>query len=266
MALGLLLTPLAAEADLGTSSFARSLEQEGDYAAARLEWKRLAHNVAPNSPLREEALFRSAVLAAHLDMPAQALQDFERFGSLFGGSTRIPDALYRMMWLADAQQTNGSKPFADRLAQLYPRHPLTAEAAWYGIWQQTARTGNVPPSAKGPKTSTLQKRLAELGAAPTGKSILAAVLGIIPGAGHLVVGDWRTALMSLLMCSLMGAAFYSCLRLKAWGLSAFFGFVFLTVYIGSITSAYSSTLRHEHEKIRTAMAGWADLAPQRPNL
>ncbi|MBI1363301.1 MAG: hypothetical protein GC134_04900 [Proteobacteria bacterium] len=257
---------LSAHADMGTSSFARALEDEGDLAGARLEWKRMAHEVDPQSPLREEALFRVAVLAAAQGMPQQALQDFERFGAIFPSSNRIPEAMYRMMVLGDTLKPNGGKPFADRLQQLYPRDFYTAEAAWYGLWQQAYQTGALPDQAKGPKTDALRKKLSDMGMRPMSRAIVAAFMGVVPGAGHLLTGDWRTALMSLLMCALLGGAFYNTLRLRAWGLAIFFGFVFLTVYAGSITSAYSSTLRNGHEAIRTAMDSWSDLKPKEPGL
>jgi tetratricopeptide (TPR) repeat protein len=261
-----LLFPLSAMADAGTSGFARALEAEGELASARLEWQRLARQVDPQAPLREEALYRVAALSALQGNTRQALQDFERFGAAFPASGRIPDALYHMMVLGDRLKPNGGAPFAERLQQLFPRHPLAAEAAWYGLWQQAQATGRLPDHAQGPRSDALRQHLADMGMRPTSKAVLAAVLGLVPGLGHLVTGDWRTALMSLLMCALIGGAFYSSLRLRAWGLAVFFGFALLTVYAGSVTSAYSAAYRGGFERLHAAMNGWTDLKPQGPAL
>ena len=236
-------------------TFARSLEATGDVSSALLEWRRLAYT---RPDVAEEAQLKVATLLAQQGRADDALTAFEAFGAGFPASPHIPVALATMARLADSVRPNGGAPFRERLDTLFPTHEATREAHWAAHWDALAQGRPIPSTD--PRAPLLADRLAQ--AAPGVPAAAAAAANLVPGLGHLLLGDWRTALTAFVLVGLLAWATASVARAHLWGLAELLGFVTLTTYAGGVFSAYSLALREAREARLATLTRATDLAPK----
>lgn len=84
--------------------------------------------------------------------------------------------------------------------------------------------------------------------------LVAALLSIIPGAGHLYLGQWATGVTSLAWNALFIAAAVSAWISGDWGVAIVLTFLELGWYSGSMFGAVAGAYRHNRDVIRN----WRD--------
>jgi TM2 domain-containing membrane protein YozV len=84
--------------------------------------------------------------------------------------------------------------------------------------------------------------------------LVAALLSIIPGAGHMYLGQWGTGVTSLAWNTLFIVAAVSAWLTGDWGVAAVLTFAELGWYSGSMFGAIAGAFRHNRDVVR----GWRD--------
>lgn len=263
-ALPALSDPMFSGGDMPDPTFAEQLEQTGDLAGALLEWQRQAH-LAKGSD-RAMALFRTAGLLQKWGKHQEALLMFEQFGNEFPKHSRIPEALYRMSRSAEALRPGtGSEAFVNRLVSKYPDSVWASVAAYRQVWEQAQEGVLKTPPITDPRITELAKQLEPyLQPAADKKATIAAFVSVIPGAGHLWLGDWRTALTAFVLNMLFIWALVFALKNKHWPYAAVWGLVVSILYTGTLFSAYALGQRDVREARLIAMASMSELHPKEP--
>lgn len=248
------------ESPLAGEDFAKSLEQDGDYEYAILEWKRITHNTA-NLRLKARAQFHIAVLFQKMGKHQQALATFEKFGGQFPESEELGEALYRMSLSADALKMREGTFIRNRLSNLFPKTEWPEKASYAHLWNRAYQGEDNLPDIGSERGKELLKQLEDYPARPLAKAWVATTLSFIPGLGHLYLSDWRTALMALLINAIFIAALFYSLRFKLWAYASIFGLIVSILYVGTMFSAHSLTHREALEKRIHAMDSWKNLHP-----
>ena len=84
--------------------------------------------------------------------------------------------------------------------------------------------------------------------------LVAALLSIIPGAGHMYLGQWGTGMTALAWNTLFIVAAVSAWLTGDWGVAAVLTFAELGWYSGSMFGAIAGAFRHNRDVVR----GWRD--------
>lgn len=92
------------------------------------------------------------------------------------------------------------------------------------------------------------------GSLDTKDPLVAALLSIIPGAGHMYLGQWGTGVTALAWNTLFIAAAVSAWISGDWGVAAVLTFAELGWYSGSMFGAISGAFRHNRDAVRN----WRD--------
>lgn len=248
-----------------TAAFAQHLEAEGHLTEALLEWRRLAY-AASDKATQAQALYAVARTLFTLERYEESLQAFERFGAVFGAtqtSSLQALSLYYMTVAAEHLRPAAENPFLQRLQQQYADEPHTANAAYWVAWQRALKTGEVPAGISADsRLNELKNRLDSLYASIELEPERAALAAIMPGMGHLMAGDTRTAMMALLVNLLFLWGLVHALRRRDWAYAVVFVLILGVTYPGSIFSAYSLAQRDVYEARHHAMQQvWLDLKP-----
>lgn len=243
-------------------TFVRKLEKSGEYESAILEWQRVYHNTS-NKHLRQQALWRVARLEEMLGNKEKAYHAYENYGAAFPKSTYIPEALYRMGMLAEAEQNGGSKDFRMRLEINFPDNTWRDALDYAYAWKQ-AQNGRYIPESDNEKITELRTRLQELQVKNTYTILGSTSFSMVPGLGHFFLKDWRTGLMAFVLNSLFFWALVHALRKRDWPYALVFGLVFGILYTGTFFSARSLAEREMMEERLNAMNSWQHLHPKEP--
>lgn len=152
--------------------------------------------------------------------------------SLFQEASRIWDS-------------NDTHPYGE-LALLYAKESLYDEAK-SALEHKYSLDSNL--SAFATSCSILDR----LASAPRKNPTTAMLLGIMPGAGYLYVGQPQNALSSFLVNGLLAYALYTTIKAQNYGLGIVVGVFSISFYGGNITGAGSSAKRFNEKIERDAM-------------
>lgn len=101
----------------------------------------------------------------------------------------------------------------------------------------------------------------QLQSLPHREPVLAALLGLIPGAGHLYVGDPGSALSALLWNGVFLVALWQAVVAKQWSIGAVLGIFEAMWYGGSVIGAMTGAHRFNRDARINALEDLAKLAP-----
>jgi len=261
--------------------FARSLLAEGDYYRAIGEYKRLLY-LYPDSPAAEEA--RLAIGRAYVHGgQAEAAQDY--FLSL---AKLSPEWTSRVnLELGWARYVEG-RPEAAALSlraflrEQGSRQGAEVDRARYLLGWALLSEGNGEAAAEAfatvspfPGQGPLTQSARSWGTLPRKSPVLAGVLSVIPGAGHLYIGEPVVGLGALAWNGLFSFALYESIRREQVGVAVLLGALELLWYSGTIFGAVSGAQkynrdvrRQELDALRTRYSdrpeSWPPTAPALP--
>jgi len=257
---GLGALAVAENTGVADPTFPDQLEDRGELYNAALEWQRLAHSSIGAE--RALALFRLGRVYQRLEEHQLALRTFEQFGLEFAQSPLIPEALYWMSRSAAATDEAAAYELAQRAVQLFPQDEWT-QALTYRLAWDAALAGQMLPAGAGEQLAELRDFMHQQGNGKL-RAWFAGGLSVVPGLGHLSLGDWRTALTALLINGLFLWALVYALHQRHWPYAAVFGLVVAILWSGTIFSAHSLALREAREARLLALAQASELHPKIP--
>lgn len=243
------------------TTFPTYLERQGDVQSAILEWQRIAYEAFTEKE-RAKAQMESARLFILSGKYTQAQGVLVRIGEEKGSKSFIPKALYYMSVLSDLQKNfQESNIYRKRLQKLYPKSHYIEEAERHTLWALGLNAKEKFPEVTSKKAKELKEKLEKTPALNASKAHGATVLSLLPGLGHLYLGDWRTAFMAFFFNMILIVAFVSALSRKHYAYSTFFGLMVSIVYVGTLFSAHTLAQRTTFENRLKEMETWQDLRP-----
>jgi tetratricopeptide (TPR) repeat protein len=257
LALALAATP-DAEQQLG---FARSLYGEGDYYRAIGEYKRFLY-LYPDSPLSDEARLAIGRAYLHGEQPdaseahflslaelspewrARALLEigWSRYSS--GRSQAAILALQSFLRESAGQATTD----VDRAHYLLGWALLTegdGKAAMQAFASVTSLNGKGPLTEAARNWSSLPRK----------SPVIAALLSVVPGAGHVYIGEPVVGLAALGWNGLFSFALYEAIRRDQVGIAVLLGALEMIWYTGTIFGAVSGAQKYNRDVRLQALDG-----------
>ncbi len=245
---------------LADPTFPNQLEDRGELYSAALEWQRLAHSSSGLE--RAQALFRLARLYQRLGEHQLAMESFQQFGMEFGSSPLVPEALYWMSRSAAKTDPAAAFELVQRASQLFPQDSWT-QALQYRLAWDAAIAGHRIPATENASVTTLRNFVQQQGDGKL-RATISGFASLIPGLGHLLLQDWRTALTAFLINGLFIWALAYAWQQRHWPYAAVFGLVVAILWSGTMFSAYSLALREAREARLIALTINTQLHPQLP--
>lgn len=117
--------------------------------------------------------------------------------------------------------------------------------------------------ALGQGADRLAAAVPELESIPHRSPALAGVLGVVPGLGHLYLGQPGIAASALVWNGLFGWALYDALRERQWSLAAVLGLFEAMWYGGSILGAIGGAERYNRDARVNALEDLSRISPPR---
>ncbi len=240
--------------------FAHSLLDEGDHYRAIGEYKRFLY-LYPESPAADEA--RLAIARAYV-RGGQAEAAVEHLRSLSG---RSPEwrarSLLEVGW---ARHTGGEFEAATRSLRSFlsdaelVRTPEQLDRARYLLgWALLNQGEGAGASESFSAVSSFpgQKPLTEAArnwkALPRKSPLLAGVLSVVPGAGHVYIGEPVTGVAAFIWNGLFGYALYESIRREQLGVAVLLGVLESLWYSGTIFGAVSGAQKYNRDVRREAL-------------
>jgi tetratricopeptide (TPR) repeat protein len=240
--------------------FADALLAEGDHYRAIGEYKRFLY-LYPESPAADEA--RLSIARAYV-RGGQAEAAELHLLSLSGRSPAWRSrALLEVGW---ARYAGGTPDSATRALRSFlseeglPRGPGETERAWYLLgWALLSQDeGDAAAQAFAtPAPFPAQKPLTEAAqrwkALPRKSPALAGVLSVVPGAGHVYIGEPVTGLAAFVWNGLFGYALYESIRREQLGVAVLLGVLESIWYTGTLFGAVSGAQKYNRDVRREAL-------------
>jgi TolA-binding protein/TM2 domain-containing membrane protein YozV len=266
LALALAGTP-EAEQQLG---FARSLDGEGDYYRAIGEYKRFLY-LYPDSPLADEARLAIGRAYVHGEQPDAAEAHFLSLAEL--SPEWRARALLETGWARYSAGRSQAAVFSLQsfLRQYEARDAADADRARYllGWALLTEDNGEAAMEAFAAVTSLPEKgQLTEAAknwrSLPRKSPLLAGLLSVVPGAGHLYIGEPLVGLAALGWNGLFSFALYESIRRDQVGVAVLLGALELIWYTGTIFGAVSGAQKYNRDVRLQALEGLRTRFDDRP--
>jgi hypothetical protein len=244
----------SAEASLA-ANFARTLAGEGDHYRAIGEYKR-ALFLAPGSS--EAGRWRYGIAESYRrgEQHDAAVRAFDELGSSDPG-WRPFAALGAARSTLAAGNADVAVIRAREAATLLEPMGRAREAYWVEAWallkagrDAEAKAAFERARGDGMLGEAADRALAampSLEQLPTKSPALAGALGLVPGLGHLYLGEPGTALSALAWNGVFAWALVDALRAEQWSLAVVLGMFEAMWYGGSIVGAVSGAHRYNHD-------------------
>ncbi len=274
----LLASPAAADAPCAgraeraseAAAFAASLAKEGDDYRAIGQYK-YALFLNPSSP--DADLWRLAIGEAY-----RAGEQYVEAGKTFDAVAREGGRARAQAYLGAAKSWLSAGKFetaaarARAAARAYAGNAdRVREAEYLEGWAlvrdgQDAAAARAFEAARGPGAvgqgaTRLVAVLPQLAHLPSKSPVLAGLLGVVPGLGHLYLGDPATALSAFVWNGVFGWALYDAVRARSWSLAVVLALFESMWYGGSIVGAISGAHRFNRDARLNAMEDLARIAP-----
>ena len=262
--------PQRADRAKEAAAFAASLAREGDDYRAIGEYKR-ALFLDPASP---EAIGWQLAIGEAYRAGGQYEEAGKQFDALAQAGTAGRAAAKlgaAKSWLS-ARRYGRAAARAKSAAQAYAGDAQKVrEAEYLEGWAlvRAGRDGEAAQAfaaARGPgKVGEGAQRLVlvmpQLQHLPSKSPVLAGVLGLVPGLGHLYLGDPGTAVSALVWNGVFGWALYEAVAAKSWSLAVVLGMFEAMWYGGSIVGSISGAHRFNRDARVNAMEELEKIAP-----
>ncbi|WP_224364573.1 tetratricopeptide repeat protein [Hyalangium versicolor] len=247
-----------ADSQLG---FAHALRAEGDYYRAISEYKRFLY-LYPDSPAADEArlgIGRAYVLGGQADFAEEYLHSLEALSPEWRTRARLEIGWARytgghperaILSLRAFLREQGSQQGADvDRARYLLGWALLSE----GDGEQAAQAfASITPF---PAQGRLTEAARSWGALPRKSPALAGVLSIIPGAGHVYIGEPVVGLAALAWNGLFSYALYESIRGGQVGFTVLLGALELLWYSGTIFGAVNGAQKYNRDARQEALDG-----------
>ena len=249
----LVLSPCAGRGDDVTATLARELALEGEYAAAAIEYRRLA--LEENDAKRRAGYYWTAAYQYHragngelaagmLDRAEDDSDELTTESLLLRGELALdaglPDRAEFYLAAAARQRTNtASYQFAARR-----------------LARARLLDGNLDAAKKALAAAGRRKDLATVNAYGKGRGRIPAVggiLGLVPGLGHVYSGEYLNAFRSLLLNAIFIYAMVDTADDEEWGAFAAVTFFELTWYTGSIYGGIDAAHRYNRNRLNDCL-------------
>ena len=257
LALVLAGTP-AAEQQLG---FSRSLDGEGDYYRAIGEYKRFLY-LYPDSPFADEARLAIGRAYVHGEQPDAAEAHFLSLAE------RSPEwrarAQLELGWARYATGRSQAAIFTLRSFLRWTDSQATADtdrARYLLGWALLAEDdGEAAAQAFSsitalPEKGPLTEAARNWPSLPRKSPLLAGLLSVVPGAGHLYIGEPLIGLAALGWNGLFSFALYESIRRDQVGVAVLLGALELIWYTGTIFGAVSGAQKYNRDVRLQALEG-----------
>jgi tetratricopeptide (TPR) repeat protein len=250
--------------------FAQALHAEGDYYRAIGEYKRFLY-LYPDSPVADEARLGIGRAYVHGGQ-SEAAEDYFHSLELLSPEWRTR-ALLEIGW---ARYTGGQPETAifslnAFLREQGARQGAEVDRARYLLgWallttgdgeQATAAFASVTPF---PQQGPLTEAARSWGALPRKSPVLAGVLSVVPGAGHVYIGQPVVGLAALAWNGLFSYALYESIRSGQTGVAVLLGALELLWYSGTIFGAVSGAQKYNRDVRREALEALRDRYDDHP--
>lgn len=259
----------AAEPPEEAARFAAQLAEEGDYYRAISEYKRALFLAPEQAEASTWALAigeayrrgeQPEAAARQYEAVAQAYPALKGTGLLGAAKSYFAAAQYESAVararqaaevLADADQRREAH-YLEGWALLQTQRDAEARAAF-----EKARGGGVT----GEGARRIVEVMPQLATLPSKSPLGAGLLGLVPGLGHLYIGDVGTAMSALVWNGVFGWALYESVKQEQWSLTVVLGMFEAMWYGGSILGAISGAHRYNRDARLNAMEDLEKLSP-----
>lgn len=250
-----------AEEPVADPSFPEHLEKIGDIKSAILEWQRLIYD-SSDKYLKTRARLSLARLQIKEGRHENARRTLDEIMAEDPETKRMPEVLYLLSTVADLTfNFSDGADYRKRIHTVYQDEPFLEQAERHTLWALGINGHNAFPEVFTPTAKALKTRL-ELSPTHNEKQAsTATILSLLPGAGHLYLGEICLAFILIILNGSLIWALLTALKKRNWAYSSFFGVLCAILYIGTMFSAYSLTQQKAYESRLEKMKEWADLAP-----
>ncbi|HEX8825370.1 MAG TPA: tetratricopeptide repeat protein [Archangium sp.] len=240
--------------------FAQALLEEGDHYRAIGEYKRFLY-LYPESPAADEA--RLAIARAYV-RGGQTEAAVDHLRSLSGRSPEWRTrSLLEVGW---ARQAGGDFGAAARTLRSFlseqgpPHSPEQEDRARYLLGWALLNQGEGAGAAEAfaavsyfPGQKSLTEAARNWNALPRKSPLLAGVLSVVPGAGHVYLGEPVTGLAAFAWNGLFAFALYESIRREQVGLAVLLGVLESLWYSGTLFGAVSGAQKYNRDVRREAL-------------
>lgn len=239
--------PLPPGTEDGLFAFANKLRDDGDYYRAITEYRRLIFHF-PRSGRAEEVRLEIARCYARAERWKEAQAEYAKLAGDLAGKESGRRALYEEadMLFAAGEFLIASAAY-DEFAADYAQDPRADTARWRRAWSfllahevrraEAAFAAIAPPSPHAPAARELVAECRRLARRATKSPLLAGVLAIVPGLGHIYDGRYMDALGAFVVNGALGWGAASGFEAGATAAGAVLGIVGVNFYAGSILGA-----------------------------
>jgi len=246
--------PPATEA--GLFAFANQLRDDGDFARAVTEYRRLLFHF-PQTAHAGKARLETARCHARLEAWDEAESELARLAEV--GDPWARAAMYeRALVRRKAERYEAAALAFHAFAADFPTDPRAGEAQWGGAWclllgHRFARAGDAfqaiaAPDPRAPNAARLAEACRQIEGRPRKSPLLAGILGIAPGLGHFYVGRYKDGMVSLGVNGLFGLGTASAFRNGAKAACVVLGMLGVNFYAGGLFGGANWAHRVNREK------------------
>jgi len=231
----------------GLAAFANKLRDDGDYYRAITEYRRLLYHF-PRTARAETVRFEIARCYARAERWKEAKAEYAKLAGDLAGKESGRRALYEQADLLFAAGEFQSAAAAyDEFASDYGQDPRADTAGWRRAWSfllahelrraEAAFAAIGPASPHAAAARELAAECRRLARRSTKSPLLAGVLAVVPGLGHVYDGRYVDGLTAFLVNGALGWGAASGFEAGAAAAGAVLGVVGVNFYAGSILGA-----------------------------
>lgn len=254
-------------------TLAEELFAEGQYAAAAIEFRRLALHAESPSDAATWLWMAANAYAQPADVHAarlasDLLDDVEDAAPPDDPAYPLPIAFLRAELSLRLREPGAARYYFQSIPDAIPP---SADPAQADAWREYAARGAAAaaladhdlPAARAAATPYPEALAAvdAYAAVPHKSPLLGGILGIIPGAGYLYSGEYGNAIRSVILNSLFIWAMVETAIEDQWALFGVTTFLETTWYTGSIYGGIDSAHRHNREALDRATAELRPIPP-----
>ncbi len=243
---------------LTDTSFPQTLEEQGSYASALLEWQRIAHK--EQGQTRAQALLRIARLQHLLGRLQQAAATYTAFEKAFPAHKNLNEVMY---WHSRTLPSHMRSKVLTKMAEKFPQNLWTKEATYRAVWDMT-QEGYTIKNPVDPRAKELIHRLNSVFSDQKQQAFFAATWSLIPGAGYAFIKQWAKAGLTFSTIFLLMWTVFFALKHRHWPYATTWGMLLLGLWAYSALDVYKETTKNQHLLKLSAMAQWFDLHPLNP--
>jgi hypothetical protein len=236
------------EENLPDNALAVQLEKNGFDVLAGVEWQRVA--LASHGAEERRAWLRAGQAFMRAQKYQAAELSFQKAQDLGGGApSAMPELLYNVA---------GASTGAPRMAALgklatMPHNPWAKAALWRDVLAQ-AEHGPITHTYGWPELDAMRAYQTRFAAGNQKQAWIAAGFGAIPGAGHMVEGDYSQGAMILLFTALFGLAFLSACRHRHYAYSFLLVLPCVSLWLNSPIMAHALSLQKAEARWQAQVA------------